>query len=158
MRMVRMVKGTEARRRQQGQHTGMIRVKKNVIGGRKMCALPPSQESLQAQATAGALLAMVPIVIASMDFGTRIKLQRECEACNGTGLVQSKSGRKRKCRECGGFLPWESWKRCVVIDSPQDAIFSGARTHTLSLSFSSLRTVLSASGHQLSHARVRLSP
>ena len=151
--MMRMVRGRETRR-MQGQYTWMNRVKKSVRGERKMCAIPPSQESLQAQATAGALLAMVPIVIASMDFGTRIKLQRECEACNGTGLVQNKSGRKRKCRECGGFLPWESWKR-YVIDS---RALTHSYTHTLSLSLFSLRLVFRCLGiSQLSHVCVRLS-
>mmetsp|Transcript_54859 Transcript_54859/g.174328 ORF Transcript_54859/g.174328 Transcript_54859/m.174328 type:complete len:148 (-) Transcript_54859:808-1251(-) len=49
-----------------------------------------------------------PFVIASYEFGKRIWLQRQCEVCRGSGLVQ-KGRFLRKCPACGGFLPWQSW-------------------------------------------------
>ena len=40
-------------------------------------------------------------------------IQRRCETCKGSGLVQR--GRfQRKCPECGGFFPWQGWKQFLT--------------------------------------------
>lgn len=36
--------------------------------------------------------------------------QRRCPTCEGSGLVQ-KGRFMRRCRTCGGFLPWQSWRQ-----------------------------------------------
>ncbi|GMH14446.1 hypothetical protein Nepgr_016287 [Nepenthes gracilis] len=36
--------------------------------------------------------------------------QRRCELCGGSGLVLRDKSYFR-CPGCGGFLPWQSWKR-----------------------------------------------
>jgi len=59
---------------------------------------------------AGSIIALVPIIWATIEFSSRIRTQQECLVCNGSGLVNlSKSGltlsRPRKCWSCGGFLP-----------------------------------------------------
>lgn len=36
-------------------------------------------------------------------------IQRRCEVCGGSGLVQ-KGKYPKKCPQCGGFFPWISWK------------------------------------------------
>ena len=48
------------------------------------------------------------LVIAAYEFGKRILIQRQCELCKGSGLIQ-KGRYARKCTSCGGFLPWQSW-------------------------------------------------
>jgi len=62
----------------------------------------------------GSIIALVPIVWATIEFMSRIRVQQECLVCKGTGLVSiTKSGsqlaRPRKCWNCGGFLPWLGW-------------------------------------------------
>ncbi len=37
-------------------------------------------------------------------------IQRRCSVCSGSGLVQ-KGRFYRKCPECGGFFPWQGWRR-----------------------------------------------
>ena len=37
-------------------------------------------------------------------------IQRRCEGCRGSGLVQ-RGGKLRKCLECGGFFPWQGWSQ-----------------------------------------------
>ena len=64
---------------------------------------------------AGSVIAVLPFVWASYKFLNRIRIQRECLVCNGSGLVKmSQSGialsRLRKCWSCGGILPWLGWK------------------------------------------------
>ncbi|KAK2987087.1 hypothetical protein RJ640_004813 [Escallonia rubra] len=36
--------------------------------------------------------------------------QRRCGECGGSGLVM-RDKECIRCPECGGFLPWQSWKR-----------------------------------------------
>lgn len=60
----------------------------------------------------GAAAGIVPFLIASWEFGKRIVIQRRCPLCKGSGLVPVSSGagtRLRKCRQCGGLLPWLGW-------------------------------------------------
>lgn len=54
---------------------------------------------------AGSLIAVLPIVYASVLFAERIKVQKECLVCNGSGLIyKTKSGsaltKPRKCYNC----------------------------------------------------------
>ena len=72
----------------------------------------------------GLVAGLFPIVIASYEFGKRWLIQARCETCGGTGLVAARRRegstapvRKVKCRECGGFLPWESWELFLSSDA-----------------------------------------
>lgn len=59
----------------------------------------------------GAAVGTFPFVIATYEFSKRVIIQRRCRVCNGTGLVlKGKSNYYKKCRECGGFLPWLGWR------------------------------------------------
>jgi hypothetical protein len=58
---------------------------------------------------AGSIIAIIPIIWASFEFYSRIKVQRECLVCNGSGLVYvTKSNtpltRARKCWSCGNLF------------------------------------------------------
>ncbi|OMP04278.1 hypothetical protein COLO4_09786 [Corchorus olitorius] len=57
-----------------------------------------------------------PFVVAGIEFSKRIIAQRRCEECRGSGLVLRENG-YFKCPECGGFLPWQSWKRFFTAAS-----------------------------------------
>eukprot|EP01038_Epipyxis_sp_PR26KG_P009062 gene9062-12222_t len=63
----------------------------------------------------GSIAALIPIIWATYEFTSRIRVQQQCLVCNGSGLVNiTKSGvklsRLRKCWSCGGFIPWLGWK------------------------------------------------
>ena len=63
----------------------------------------------------GTIVSLIPIIWATIEFTSRIRVQRQCLVCSGSGLVYTtKSGnelsRPRKCWNCGGFLPWLGWK------------------------------------------------
>ncbi|CAL4961269.1 unnamed protein product [Urochloa decumbens] len=45
-----------------------------------------------------------------VEFSKRIFAQKKCEVCGGSGLVMKKDYYVR-CQGCGGFLPWQSWRR-----------------------------------------------
>ncbi|XP_078430109.1 uncharacterized protein LOC144702094 [Wolffia australiana] len=70
--------------------------------------LPPVEVTWQI--VIGALAGMMPFVVAGIEFGKRIAAQKKCEVCGGSGLVQVE-GLYGRCPGCGGFLPWQSWKR-----------------------------------------------
>ncbi|CAA7393322.1 unnamed protein product [Spirodela intermedia] len=70
--------------------------------------LPPVEISWQI--TVGALAGITPFVVAGIEFSKRIAAQRSCEVCGGSGLVEVE-GLYGRCPGCGGFLPWQSWKR-----------------------------------------------
>ncbi|CAI5956071.1 unnamed protein product [Closterium sp. NIES-64] len=53
---------------------------------------------------------VIPFIVASIEFGKRIAAQQRCEACRGSGL-QLVGRFYRRCSACGGFLPWQSWRR-----------------------------------------------
>ncbi|KMZ71215.1 hypothetical protein ZOSMA_185G00340 [Zostera marina] len=63
------------------------------------------------QITVGAIAGTTPFVVAGIEFGKRIVAQKKCEICNGSGLVQTEDDNYTRCPNCGGFLPWLSWKR-----------------------------------------------
>jgi hypothetical protein len=60
-------------------------------------------------------------------------IQRRCQVCNGSGLVQR--GRyQRKCPQCGGFFPWISWSMFLSANaSPGNGGEAGAAAAALSL-------------------------
>ena len=59
---------------------------------------------------------LLPFVIAAYEFGKRIIIQRQCELCKGSGLIQ-KGRYMRKCTSCGGFLPWQSWSQFLTSEA-----------------------------------------
>ncbi|KAG0539510.1 hypothetical protein BDA96_03G328800 [Sorghum bicolor] len=70
--------------------------------------LPPAQVTWQI--VVGAVAGVTPFVVAGVEFGKRIIAQKKCEVCGGSGLVMKKDNYVR-CQGCGGFLPWQSWRR-----------------------------------------------
>ena len=64
----------------------------------------------------GFIAGLSPFVIAAYEFGKRIIIQRQCELCRGSGLIQ-KGRYSRKCTSCGGFLPWQSWELFFTSDA-----------------------------------------
>jgi hypothetical protein len=63
----------------------------------------------------GTIVSLVPIVYATYEFTSRIRVQRACLVCTGSGLTYvTRKGttlsRPRKCWSCGGFIPWLGWK------------------------------------------------
>ncbi|KAB1225973.1 hypothetical protein CJ030_MR1G018344 [Morella rubra] len=62
------------------------------------------------QIAVGAAAGVTPFVVAGIEFGKRIIAQRRCEVCGGSGLVL-RDKEYFRCPGCGGFLPWQSWKR-----------------------------------------------
>ncbi|KAJ8509857.1 hypothetical protein OPV22_000291 [Ensete ventricosum] len=63
------------------------------------------------QIAVGALAGIAPFVVAGIEFSKRIIAQRTCGVCGGSGLVLLKDKSYVRCPGCGGFLPWQSWKR-----------------------------------------------
>ena len=62
----------------------------------------------------GFFAGVAPFAIAAYEFGKRVRIQRRCARCAGSGLVDVATARERrlvKCTACGGFLPWQSWAR-----------------------------------------------
>lgn len=74
-------------------------------------AYVPRPVELGWQTYFGAAAAAFPFVFATWEFSKRIIIQRRCPECKGIGLVEARNGRLRKCKECGGFLPWLGWKQ-----------------------------------------------
>ena len=64
----------------------------------------------------GFIAGLTPCAIAAYEFGKRIIIQRRCELCGGSGLIQ-KGRYMRKCTSCGGFLPWQSWELFFTSDA-----------------------------------------
>jgi hypothetical protein len=74
--------------------------------------LPPE---VSAEIWIGSIVALLPVMWATIEFANRIRAQQRCAVCQGSGLVTvTKTGNKlkrpRKCWNCGGFLPWLGWK------------------------------------------------
>ena len=63
----------------------------------------------------GGITSILPM--APYSSGKRILIQRQCELCKGSGLIQ-RGKYKRKCTSCGGFLPWESWELFLTDTTP----------------------------------------
>ncbi|KAL2316673.1 hypothetical protein Fmac_030549 [Flemingia macrophylla] len=72
--------------------------------------LDPAPVEVTWQIMVGALAGVTPFVVAGIEFSKRIIAQKRCEVCGGSGLVLREKEHFR-CPECGGFLPWQSWKR-----------------------------------------------
>uniref|UniRef100_A0A6N2MHJ5 Viral late gene transcription factor 3 zinc ribbon domain-containing protein n=1 Tax=Salix viminalis TaxID=40686 RepID=A0A6N2MHJ5_SALVM len=62
------------------------------------------------QIIVGAIAGVTPFVVAGIEFSKRIIAQRRCQECGGSGLVLIDKDYCR-CPGCGGFLPWQTWKR-----------------------------------------------
>ncbi|KFK27141.1 hypothetical protein AALP_AA8G340500 [Arabis alpina] len=62
------------------------------------------------QIIVGTIAGITPFVVAGVEFSKRIIAQKKCEECRGTGLV-FRDKKYFRCPECGGFLPWQSWRR-----------------------------------------------
>ncbi|CAL0315913.1 unnamed protein product [Lupinus luteus] len=73
--------------------------------------LHPAPVELSWQIIAGAIAGVTPFVVAGIEFSKRIVAQRRCEECGGSGLVLMEEKEYVRCPGCGGFLPWQSWKR-----------------------------------------------
>ncbi|PON94104.1 hypothetical protein TorRG33x02_101430 [Trema orientale] len=73
-------------------------------------AADPAPSGLTWQIVIGAIAGVTPFVVAGIEFSRRIIAQKRCEVCGGSGLVLKKEYYVR-CPGCGGFLPWQSWKR-----------------------------------------------
>ncbi|XP_058742870.1 uncharacterized protein LOC131615730 [Vicia villosa] len=72
--------------------------------------LEPAPVEITWQIVVGTIAGITPFVVAGIEFSKRIIAQKECESCGGSGLVFIEKNYFR-CPECGGFLPWQSWKR-----------------------------------------------
>jgi len=66
----------------------------------------------------GFVVGVFPFFIASYEFGKRILIQRRCLRCTGSGLISNSRGRLVKCTACGGFFPWQSWRRFFEANAP----------------------------------------
>ncbi|KAL7249130.1 hypothetical protein ACSBR1_011322 [Camellia fascicularis] len=75
-----------------------------------LAAADPDQVAITWQIVVGALAGVTPFVVAGIEFSKRIVAQRKCGVCGGSGLVLRDKYYFR-CPGCGGFLPWQSWKR-----------------------------------------------
>ncbi|KVI02317.1 uncharacterized protein LOC112500641 [Cynara cardunculus var. scolymus] len=62
------------------------------------------------QIVVGSIAGVTPFVVAGIEFSKRIVAQKQCVQCGGSGLVLMEKEYIR-CPNCGGFLPWQSWKR-----------------------------------------------
>eukprot|EP00250_Pteridium_aquilinum_P000832 c11002_g1_i1 orf=264-629(-) len=62
------------------------------------------------QVAVGAIAGITPFFVAGIEFNKRISAQRKCIVCGGSGLVKRDEYYFR-CYSCGGFLPWQSWRR-----------------------------------------------
>ncbi|MED6205556.1 hypothetical protein PIB30_018730 [Stylosanthes scabra] len=72
--------------------------------------LDPAPVEITWQIIVGTLAGVTPFVVAGVEFSKRIIAQRKCEECGGSGLI-FREKKYFRCPECGGFLPWQSWKR-----------------------------------------------
>ncbi|XP_002274080.2 uncharacterized protein LOC100250451 isoform X1 [Vitis vinifera] len=70
----------------------------------------PAQVEVTWQIVVGALAGVTPFIVAGIEFSKRIVAQKRCGVCGGSGLVLRDKYYFR-CPGCGGFLPWQSWKR-----------------------------------------------
>ncbi|KAL0047016.1 hypothetical protein WJX82_004267 [Trebouxia sp. C0006] len=73
----------------------------------------PSPVTVGWEIYAGAIAGVIPFAIGSYQFIARILIQKRCEKCDGSGLVE-RGPFLRKCPECGGFFPWQGWKQFLT--------------------------------------------
>ncbi|KAL0911181.1 hypothetical protein M5K25_019302 [Dendrobium thyrsiflorum] len=99
-----------------GRGRGWIKRGISLIRAPPICAMDGGNASNLApveiswQIAVGALAGATPFIVAGIEFGKRIVAQRKCGTCGGSGLVLRDEYYSR-CPTCGGFLPWQSWKR-----------------------------------------------
>lgn len=77
----------------------------------------------------GLWIGLSPFVIAAYEFGKRILIQRQCELCSGSGLIQ-KGKYMRKCTSCGGFLPWQSWGQFFTSEAGNGGVVRAPKGQT----------------------------
>ncbi|ERM99616.1 uncharacterized protein LOC18427651 isoform X2 [Amborella trichopoda] len=70
----------------------------------------PVRSEITWQILTGTLAGVIPFVVAGIEFSKRIIAQKRCDVCGGSGLVLRDKDYSR-CPGCGGFFPWQSWKR-----------------------------------------------
>ncbi|XP_027170021.1 uncharacterized protein LOC113769902 [Coffea eugenioides] len=71
----------------------------------------PARAVVTWQIVVGALAGITPFMVAGIEFGKRIVKQRQCGECKGSGLVLRTDQQYIRCPACGGWLPWQSWRR-----------------------------------------------
>ncbi|KAM0070722.1 hypothetical protein Hdeb2414_s0001g00016471 [Helianthus debilis subsp. tardiflorus] len=70
----------------------------------------PGAPDITWQIVVGSIAGVTPFVVAGIEFSKRIVAQKKCNECGGSGLVLIEDEYIR-CPNCGGFLPWQSWRR-----------------------------------------------
>ncbi|KAI3969435.1 hypothetical protein MKX01_019996 [Papaver californicum] len=85
-------------------------VKINAINEVPVTTFEPIQAEITWEIIVGTLAGVIPFVVAGIEFSKRIVAQKRCTVCRGSGLVRREKYYFR-CPRCGGFLPWQSWKR-----------------------------------------------
>ncbi|KAI7748005.1 hypothetical protein M8C21_005286 [Ambrosia artemisiifolia] len=70
----------------------------------------PGAPEITWQIIVGTIAGVAPFVVAGIEFSKRIVAQKKCNECGGSGLVLIEDEYIR-CPGCGGFLPWQSWRR-----------------------------------------------
>ncbi|KAJ3696191.1 hypothetical protein LUZ60_001568 [Juncus effusus] len=93
-----------------GSHVVRTPIRRRRISVRAIDGTDLAPVEITWQITIGALAGITPFVIAGIEFSKRIIAQKKCEVCGGSGLVLRDKIYVR-CQGCGGFLPWQSWKR-----------------------------------------------
>ncbi|XP_074320180.1 uncharacterized protein LOC141656981 [Silene latifolia] len=93
----------------------VIKYRESKLKVRALGDVSSSVDPVQAQVTweivVGSLAGVIPFIVAGIEFNKRIVAQRRCEVCRGSGLVLRDKKYYFRCPGCGGFLPWQSWKR-----------------------------------------------
>ncbi|XP_039171784.1 uncharacterized protein LOC104450289 [Eucalyptus grandis] len=98
-------------RRRSGRLNGKATLKRRIAAVDGVSAVAdPSQAEVTWQIVVGAIAGVSPFVVAGIEFSKRIIAQRKCEVCGGSGLVL-RDKHYFRCPGCGGFLPWQSWRR-----------------------------------------------
>ncbi|XP_024521253.1 uncharacterized protein LOC112342888 [Selaginella moellendorffii] len=87
-----------------------IRFRTRAVEVERIAATVTEDPQLTWQIGVGAIAGVTPFVVAGIEFSKRIAAQRRCKVCKGSGLVRREQYYFR-CNSCGGFLPWQSWKR-----------------------------------------------
>ncbi|CAJ2633816.1 unnamed protein product [Trifolium pratense] len=99
------VKNTKTTRRSTRTRVGVVSMNDVTT-----VVLDPAPAEITWQIVVGTIAGITPFVVAGIEFSKRIIAQKKCETCGGSGLVFVEKNYFR-CPECGGFLPWQSWKR-----------------------------------------------
>ncbi|XP_025014879.1 uncharacterized protein LOC8277583 isoform X2 [Ricinus communis] len=79
-----------------------------LIKNRKLTTTIAAVNEVSAAADSGQVEVTWQIIVGAV--GKWQIAQRRCEICGGAGLVMREKDYFR-CPGCGGFLPWQSWKR-----------------------------------------------